>query len=90
VVPKQRRFERIDLIERLLQPATSAICAAESVPETIISWIMACCDAARFGAMLSSGIDRVVQVAVMGEGKVSSSLDSRTGTCFNLSRRRTR
>jgi len=60
VVPKQRRFERIDLIERLLQLAKSAICAVESVPKTIISWIMACCDTARFGAILLSGIDRVV------------------------------
>ena len=52
-MPKQRRFERIDLIDRLLQPAASAICAAESVPETIMSWIIACCDAARFGAMFA-------------------------------------
>jgi hypothetical protein len=30
VVLKQRRFERMDLIERLLQPAASAICAAKA------------------------------------------------------------
>jgi hypothetical protein len=54
VVPKQRKFERKYLIERLLQPATSAISAAERVSETIISWIRECCDAARFSAMLQA------------------------------------
>jgi hypothetical protein len=69
VVPKQRRFERMDLIERLPQPAASAICEAESVPETIMSWIIACCDSARFGAMLWAKWHRVMLITILGEEK---------------------
>jgi hypothetical protein len=51
VVPKQRGLERMDLIERGLQPATSAIWAVFSDLLTMISRISSCCDIARFSAM---------------------------------------
>jgi len=51
VVSKQQRLERIALIERVLQPATSAIWAVFSDLLRIISRVSSCCEAARFGAM---------------------------------------
>jgi hypothetical protein len=54
VEPKQRRFFFILKIARGLQPATSAISLALNSLLWLISLITACCDSARFGAILGS------------------------------------
>ena len=52
VVPKRRKFERTALIDGLLQPATSAIRAAKSGRERVVSCILARWETAKFGAVV--------------------------------------
>jgi hypothetical protein len=65
---KQRRLDFIAKTERSLQPITSAISAAGRLLR-IISRICACCDSARFGAILRSDItferDTFVDAAIV-------------------------
>jgi hypothetical protein len=53
VEPKERRFDFIAKTERLLQPIVSAILAGGQLLRSM-SRIYACCDSARFGAILGS------------------------------------
>jgi hypothetical protein len=53
VEPKERRFDFIAKTERSLQPTASAISAGGRLLRTM-SRICACCDSARFGAILGS------------------------------------
>jgi hypothetical protein len=67
VEPKWRRFDFIANTERSLQPTTSAISAGGCLL-SIMSRICACCDSARFGAILESDVrssDTLVDAAVV-------------------------
>jgi hypothetical protein len=66
VVPKQRRPESMLLIERSLQPATSAIWVVSSDLLITISRMSSCCEAARFGAMLTFGFQSSSSTSVKG------------------------
>jgi len=54
VAPKEQGFERILLIDRILQPAASAIRAPVSNLLRIISRIISCCESAGFGGMIGT------------------------------------
>src|SRR5882672_7043798 len=55
VEPKQRRFDFIAKTERSLQPTTSAISAGGQLLRSM-SRICACCESARFSAILGSDV----------------------------------
>jgi hypothetical protein len=67
VVPKQRRFDSIAKTERSLQPTTSAISAGGQLLRSM-SRICACCESARFGAILGrdvSSSNTLVDIAIV-------------------------
>jgi hypothetical protein len=70
VVPKQRRLERMCRIERSLQPATSAIWGVVSELSRIMSRMRSCCDAARFGAIVTPRdvVEDVIETSFVRSG----------------------
>jgi hypothetical protein len=71
VEPKQRRFDFIAKTERSLQPTTSAISAGGQLLKSM-SRICACCESARFGAILGSDVHSnniLVEAAILKKAK---------------------
>ena len=78
VIPKRRRFDRMEVMVRQLLPATEVISVFLSVLLRIMSRISWCWEAARFGAIFK---ERVLEDLMNEVGKDLEVFSRNTGEC---------